>query len=1608
MTAINTLGVENLSLRGTGDEYNRFSRFFRTRAEAEAALASGDWTPVAGVANACLTADEGVLTYDQATNTLVNADDATREYINTQITNLVGDAPAVLDQLGELSDALGDDANFITTINDRITSEANRVDSLVATDMWLFSDQSAFPDASSNHGRVVHSHADGAMFYAHAGMWHKIESEADSDAADAALSGRLDTLEADPTTATAVAAVQADVDQNEADSDAADAALSARLDTLEADPTTATAVAAVQADVDQNEADADAADAALSGRLDVLEADPTTATAVAAVQSDVDQNEADADAADAALSGRLDVLEADPVTKAYVDGTTTTEALARQAQDDILQNNIDAVQADVDQNEADSDAADAALSARLDTLEVDPTTAAAVAAVQADVDQNEADADAAIAVERGRIDAILDSAAVDTDSFAEVVALINSIDTENDNVFAGYVTSNNAALATERARIDAVETEIDTARTNIYTALGQAEGATTMGTFTGSTLGDGQTIKQLLQTLETASETEISDRQAAIADILDGATFTGDIFLGDLARLQRSGNELKIRNDGESSSIVLGPKISLQPATGSRIELFETVRMPDGTDLTVTGAELNFVDGVTSNIQTQLDAIQADVDQNESDADAAIAAVQADVDQNEADSDAADAALSGRLDTLEADPTTATAVAAVQADVDQNEADADAAIAVERARIDAILSGAGADTDTFAEVVALVNSVDTENDSAFAGYVTSNDAALATERARIDAVETEIDTARTNIYTAIGQAESSTEMGTFTGSTLGDGQTIKQLLQTLETATEGEISARTAIAEFASNLTRLKNDLRGTYINVGNNIELRPAPGGRVEIVGDLYLDNNTAIDGNGTILTSFANINAYDGRLNALEADPTTATAVAAVQADVDQNEADADAAIAAVQADVDQNEADADAAIAAVQADVDQNEADADAAIALKADIASPTFTGTPAAPTASAGTNTTQLATTAFVSTAVANLVDGAPGAIDTLNELAAALGDDANFSTTVTNSIAAVQADVDQNEVDSDAADAALSGRLDVLEADPTTATAVAAVQADVDQNEADADAAIAAVQADVDQNEADADAAIAAVQADVDQNEIDSDAADAALSGRLDVLEADATTATAVAAVQADVDQNEADADAAIAAVQADVDQNEADADAAIAANEVHIDNLVTLTGVSKDSTNLGTFSGTTISDSRTLKLALQDLETALENKANISFVQNEIADVIDGAPGALNTLNEIAAAMGDDENLSVTLTNLINANEAHVDNMATLTGVAKDSTHLATFTGSTINDNQTIKQALQALETQVEATQADVDQNESDADAAIAAVQADVDQNEIDGDAADAALSGRLDTLEADPTTATAVAAVQADVDQNEADADAADAALSGRLDVLEADPTTATAVAAVQADVDQNEADADAAIALKLDASAVSAFGLTLVDDADAAAARTTLGVDAAGTDNSTDVTIAVGRDYISISGQELTLGAVDLAADVTGTLPVANGGTGATDVAGVKAAFDIDHIHTTIGVAANADDLGTFTGTTIDDNVTIKAALQALETAQETTQADVDQNESDADAAIANILNGTSIPGPYNNDIDAAAGGVAVGAIFKNSNGTIHWRVS
>ena len=264
----------------------------------------------------------------------------------------------------------------------------------------------------------------------------------------------------------------------------------------------------------------------------------------------------------------------------------------------------------------------------------------------------------------------------------------------------------------------------------------------------------------------------------------------------------------------------------------------------------------------------------------------------------------------------------------------------------------------------------------------------------------------------------------------------------------------------------------------------------------------------------------------------------------------------------------------------------------------------------------------------------------------------------------------------------------------------------------------------------------------------------------------------------------------------------------------------------------------------------------------------LNGYATESYVSTQLDALVNGAPAALDTLKELSDALGADSNFSTTITNLINANEVHVDNMATLTGVAKDDTDLGTFTGSTIGDGVNVKAALQALETSLELkgsasllNTTTSDKNDlvalsgvaagsgdlgsftgsiisddvtikaalQELETEVARVDADISTqiNAVDlsgiatnagnitqlqtdlaaevtarGTAvtseattrsnADSALSGRLDTLEADPTTATALnTAISAESIARSN----ADSALSGRLDTLEVDPTTQTAL---------------------------------------------------------------------------------------------------------------------------------------------------------------------------------------------------------------------
>jgi len=188
MAIVNTLAADVLSLRGYDSEYHRFSRFFRTRTEAENALIDGAWVPGPGIVNACVTADEGILVYnaaDTVNGMLTNADTATRAYIDTQISSLIGDAPETLNTLTELAGALQSDPNYLTnlsqTVDDLINEptfagpiRAQTTDNIVP---FYYDSTGEFPDAATHHGAMAHSHADGAMYFAHGGNWVKLQNE---------------------------------------------------------------------------------------------------------------------------------------------------------------------------------------------------------------------------------------------------------------------------------------------------------------------------------------------------------------------------------------------------------------------------------------------------------------------------------------------------------------------------------------------------------------------------------------------------------------------------------------------------------------------------------------------------------------------------------------------------------------------------------------------------------------------------------------------------------------------------------------------------------------------------------------------------------------------------------------------------------------------------------------------------------------------------------------------------------------------------------------------------------------------------------------------------------------------------------------------------------------------------------------------------------------------------------------------------------------------------------------------------------------------------------------------------------------------------------------
>jgi len=106
--------------------------------------------------------------------------------ITAEVAATVDAAPAALDTLNELAAALGDDANFASTMTTSLAGKADQsaLDSLQTqvNTHPLYSTLGDLPDATANHGMFAHVHSEGAAYYAHAGSWVKLTNDSDLDA----------------------------------------------------------------------------------------------------------------------------------------------------------------------------------------------------------------------------------------------------------------------------------------------------------------------------------------------------------------------------------------------------------------------------------------------------------------------------------------------------------------------------------------------------------------------------------------------------------------------------------------------------------------------------------------------------------------------------------------------------------------------------------------------------------------------------------------------------------------------------------------------------------------------------------------------------------------------------------------------------------------------------------------------------------------------------------------------------------------------------------------------------------------------------------------------------------------------------------------------------------------------------------------------------------------------------------------------------------------------------------------------------------------------------------------------------------------------------------
>jgi hypothetical protein len=467
---------------------------------------------------------------------------------------------------------------------------------------------------------------------------------------------------------------------------------------------------------------------------------------------------------------------------------------------------------------------------------------------------------------------------------------------------------------------------------------------------------------------------------------------------------------VSIENGGTGASTVADAKINLElnnventndlnkpisTATQSALNLKEDATNKS-TDVSTDGTS----DVMFPTVKSVKTYVDAEITATNGTSGTALATLQADVDQNESDSDAAETTLQTNINTLTSNvatnaTTAATASAAVQTNVNANETASNTADTTLQSNIDALTTGSNAaialkedaankSTDVYTDgtsdvMFPTVKSVKTYVDAEITATNGTSGTVLATLQADVDQNESDSDAAETTLQTNINTlgATVATNATNIASNDTDIATNASSISTNVTNIAANTTTGSTNATNIASNDTDIVTNALGISTNVTNiaaNTAKTGITSGQASAITANTAKTGITSQQSSDITTNNAKVGITTTQANEIAANTLKAGITAQQSSDITAN--NSKTGITTQQAsDITTNNS--KIGITTQQAaDILSNNAKVgftDALVANKANLTSPDFSGIPTAPTAASGTNTTQLATTAFVTAA-----------------------------------------------------------------------------------------------------------------------------------------------------------------------------------------------------------------------------------------------------------------------------------------------------------------------------------------------------------------------------------------------------------------------------------------------------------------------------------------------------------------------------------------------------------------------------------------------------------------------------------------------------------